>query len=218
MSQAVTMRPMAATELGLRERKKQRTRQQIADTARRLFLARGFDDVPVAEIAREAEVSEATVFNYFPTKEDLVFNRMEVFEEELIGAIRDRGEGESIVEAFGRFVLRPRGYLASDDPAATEGMRAAARLITGSPALLAREREILDRYTDALGAFLAQERRMTADDPEPWVMANALIGVHRALIAYTHRQALAEVPNRRIARNVVRHGKRALALLEQGLG
>lgn len=208
---------MASTELGLRERKKQRTRQQIADTARRLFLERGFDDVPVAEIAREAEVSEATVFNYFPTKEDLVFNRMEVFEEELLDAIRDRAEDESIVAAFGRFVLRARGYLASDDPAATAGMRATARLITGSPALLAREREILDRYTDALGTFLAQERRMSPGDPEPWVMANALIGVHRALIAYTHRQALAEVPNRRIARNVVRHGKRALALLEQGL-
>jgi AcrR family transcriptional regulator len=218
MNQAVTIRSMTTTEVGLRERKKQRTRQQIADTARRLFLARGFDDVPVAEIAREAEVSEATVFNYFPTKEDLVFSRMEVFEEELLDAIRDRADSETIVEAFGRFVLRPRGYLASDDPSATEGMRAAARLITGSPALLAREREILDRYTDALAAFLAEELRMTPDDPEPWVMANALIGVHRALIAYTHRQALAEVPNRRIARNVVRHGKRALALLDQGLG
>lgn len=209
---------MTAAEVGLRERKKQRTRQQIADTARRLFSERGFDEVPVAEIAREAEVSEATVFNYFPTKEDLVFNRMEDFEQELLDAIRDRPEGESIVQAFGRFVLRPRGFLASDDPIATEGMRAAARLITGSPALLAREREILDRYTDTLGAFLAQEGRIAPDDPEPWVMANALIGVHRALIAYTHRQALAEVPNRRIARNVVRHGKRALALLQQGLG
>ncbi|MGN6869947.1 MAG: TetR/AcrR family transcriptional regulator [Solirubrobacteraceae bacterium] len=217
MSQTATIRSMTTTEVGLRERKKQRTRQQIADTARRLFLERGFDDVPVAEIAREAEVSEATVFNYFPTKEDLVFSRMEVFEEELLGAIRGRAEGESIVQAFGRFVLHPRGYLASDDPVATEGMRATARLITGSPALLAREREVLDRYTDALAAFLAQERRMTSDDPEPWVMANALIGVHRALIAYTHRQALAEIPNRRIARNVVRHGKRALAQLEQGL-
>jgi AcrR family transcriptional regulator len=209
---------MRSMTTGLRERKKQRTRQQIADTARRLFSERGFDEVPVAEIAREAEVSEATVFNYFPTKEDLVFNRMEDFEQELLAAIRDRADDESIVQAFGRFVLRPRGFLASDDPAATEGMRSAARLITGSPALLAREREILDRYTDTLAAFLAQEQRMAPQEPEPWVMANALIGVHRALIAYTHRQALAEVPNRRIARSVVKHGKRALAVLEQGLG
>ncbi|SRR5579884_3042133 len=209
---------MATTEPGLRERKKQRTRELIADTAWRLFLERGFDEVPVAEIAREAEVSEATVFNYFPTKEDLVFNRMEAFEQELLEAIRHRPEGDSILDAFGGFVLRPRGFLASDDPAATEGMRAVARLMTGSPALMARQREILDGYTDALAVLLAEEQRMAPDAPEPWVMANALIGLHRALIAYTHRQALAEVPNRRIARNVVTHGKRALALLEQGLG
>jgi AcrR family transcriptional regulator len=209
---------MATTELGLRERKKQRTRQLIADTAWRLFSERGFDAVPVAEVARVAEVSEATVFNYFPTKEDLVFHRMEAFEDELVETVRDRPEGESVVQAFGRFVLRPRGFLASDEPAATEGMRAAARVLTGSPALIARQREILDRYTDTLAALLAEERKLGPGDPEPWVMANALIGVHRALIAYTHRQALDEVPNRRIARNVVTHGKRALAILEQGLG
>ena len=134
-----------ASELGLRELKKQRTRQLIADTAWRLFAERGFDAVPVAEIAREAEVSEATVFNYFPTKEDLVFHRMEAFEDELLDAIRERGEDESIVEAFGRFVLRPRGFLGSDDPEATEGMRRVAWVMTGSQALQAREREILDR-------------------------------------------------------------------------
>ena len=206
-----------AAELGLRELKKQRTRQLIADTAWRLFAERGFDAVPVAEIAREAEVSEATVFNYFPTKEDLVFHRMEAFEDELLTAIRDRGEGESIVEAFGRFVLRPRGFLGSDDPEATEGMRRVAWVMTGSQALQAREREILDRYTSTVAALIAEERGMSAGDPEPWVMANALIGVHRALVSYTHRQALEGVPNRRIARNVLRHGKRALAILEQGI-
>ena len=206
-----------ATELGLRERKKLRTRQQIADTAWRLFAERGFDEVPVAEIARAAEVSEATVFNYFPTKEDLVFHRMEAFEDELLTAIRGRGEGESIVEAFGRFVLRPRGFLGSDDPEATDGMRRVARVMTGSPALQARERQILDRYTSTMAALIGEERGMSAGDPEPWVMANSLIGVHRALVSYTHRQALEGVPNRRIARNVLRHGKRALAILEQGI-
>ncbi len=206
-----------ATELGLRERKKQRTRELIADTAWRLFSERGFEEVPVAEIAREAEVSEATVFNYFATKEDLVFHRMEAFEQELLEAIRGRAEEESIVDAFGRFVLRPRGYLGSDDPVATDGMRATARLMTGSPALQARQRDILDRYTETLAALLADERGAAPDDPESWVMANALIGVHRALIAYTHRQALAEVPNRRIARNVVTHGRRALGRLEAGI-
>jgi AcrR family transcriptional regulator len=206
------------TEVGLRERKKQRTRELIANTAWRLFAERGFDEVPVAEIAGAAEVSEATVYNYFPTKEDLVFHRMEAFEQELLGAIRERPEGESIVQAFSRFVLKPRGFLASDDPGASDGMRAVAQVITGSPALLARERGILESYTGTLAAHVAQERGMAADDVEPWVVASALIGVHRALIAYTHRQALAGVENRRIACNVRNHGKRALALLEHGIG
>jgi hypothetical protein len=59
---------------------------------------------------------------------------------------------------------------------------------------------------------------VAADDVEPWLIANALIGLHRALISYTHRQALAGVSNRRIARNMVTHGQRALELLEHGIG
>ncbi len=207
-----------ATEMGLRERKKQRTHQLIADTAWRLFAERGFDHVTVAEIAAEAEVSEATVFNYFPTKEDLVFGRMEAFEEQLLSAIRDRPEGESIVAAFGRFVLEPRGFLVSDDPRARDGMRAAARIIRGSPALLTRQREIYERYTSTVAAFIAEERGVAADDVEPWVIANALIGLHRALIDYVHGQALAGVENRQIARRLRAQGKRALAALEHGVG
>jgi AcrR family transcriptional regulator len=207
-----------ATDIGLRERKKQRTRQLIAETAWKLFAERGFDQVPVAEVASAAEVSEATVFNYFPTKEDLVFHGMQAFEQQLLGAIRERGPEESIAQAFGRFVLTPRGFLASNDPGAREGMRAAARIITGSPALMAREREILESYTDALAALIAEEGGMGAGDVEPWVVANALIGVHRAVIGYVHRQALAGVENRRIARNMRAQGKRALARLERGIG
>ena len=206
-----------SAELGLRERKKQRTRQQIADAAWRLFAERGFDQVPISQIAAKAEVSEATVFNYFEIKEDLVFHRMEAFEDELLDAIRDRAPGESIVQAFGGFVLKPRGFLARDDPAATEGMRTVARVMS-SPTLQAREREILERYTETLAGLIAQERGADAADVEPWVAANALIGLHRALIAYTHRQALAGVDNRRIARNLRAQGKRALAALEHGLG
>jgi AcrR family transcriptional regulator len=206
------------TQLGLRELKKQRTRELIADTAWRLFAEHGFEAVPVAQIAAVAEVSEATVFNYFPTKEDLVFHRMEAFEHELLSAIRDRRAGESIAHAFGRFALKPRGFLASDDPAATEAMRAVARVMTGSPALQSRQRDIFERFTSTLAAFIAEERQMAADDVEPWVIANALIGLHRALISYTHRLALAGVPNRQIARKVTAHGKRALALLDQGIG
>src|SRR5215213_9281362 len=98
---------MSATP-GLRERKKQQTRQAIADTARRLFSERGFDAVTVAEIARAADVAEKTVFNYFPTKEDLFYSRLEAFEEELLAAIRGRPGGESAIAAFRDFLMARR--------------------------------------------------------------------------------------------------------------
>src|SRR5512139_1460209 len=72
--------------IGLRERKKERTRREIADAAQALFRARGFDRVTVAEIAAASEVSEGTVFNYFPTKEDLFWSGMDVFEARLVEA------------------------------------------------------------------------------------------------------------------------------------
>src|SRR5260370_10636313 len=65
--------------MGLRELKKEQTRRLIADTAWRLFTERGFDQVSVAEVAREAQVAEATVFNYFPAKEDLFYWRLGAF-------------------------------------------------------------------------------------------------------------------------------------------
>src|SRR6266545_2502422 len=110
------MSTIESPQPGLRERKKEQTRQLIAETARRLFSERGFERVTVAEVARAAEVSQQTVFNYFPTKEDLVYWRLQSFEDELLSTIRDRAPGESVLTAFGRFLLVPRGLLASDDP------------------------------------------------------------------------------------------------------
>ncbi len=203
---------------GLRERKKAQTRQAIREAALRLFSERGFQGVTVAEIADEANVSVATVFNYFPTKEDLVYGRMETFEEELLRAVRGRPEGESILTAFGRFVLTPRGFLQTADEEAKRGLTAVTRVITGSPALLAREQQILERYTQSLAAQIADETGAARNDVEAWVAANALIGVHRALLDYVRREVLAGTDNRAIASGVRSEGMRALALLEKGLG
>src|ERR687887_565894 len=156
---------------GLRERKKQQTRRLIADTARRLFAERSFEAVTVAEVAREADVSEATVFNYFPTKEDLFYSGLEAFEEELLSSIRDREPGESVLAAFGRFVLQPRGLLAAKDPDAIERLAAITRVISDSPALLAREQQIFAGYTASLAALIAEETGAEADAVEPWVAA-----------------------------------------------
>ncbi len=205
---------MATTELGLRERKKQQTRELIAETARALFAERGFEAVTVAEIARTADVSEKTVFNYFPTKEDLVYWRLETFEEELLAAVRGRKPGESALAAFARFILVPRGLLSEGDVA--ERFAGVARMIESSPALVAREQQVFARYTESLAAVLAEETN--AEGPEPWVAANAMMGVHRALVSHARRRVVEGVRNPTLARDVRARGRRAVALLEHGLG
>ena len=203
---------------GLRERKKEQTRQLIAETARGLFTERGFEHVTVAEIARVADVSEQTVFNYFPTKEDLVFWRLESFEQDLLTTIRGRSPGESVLAAFKRFVLMQRGLLGKADPEARELLTAIARMITESPSLLAREQQIFAGYTGSLAVLIADERGADPSDVEPWVAANALMGVHRALVQYTRQRVVAGARHPRLARDVRAQADQAFTLLEQGLG
>jgi AcrR family transcriptional regulator len=208
---------------GLRERKKQQTRQLIAEIARRRFAEDGFERVTVAEIAREADVAEKTVFNYFPTKEDLFYHRLESFEAELLSAIRERGPGETVLDAFKRFLLAPRGVFASlgagDARAARDRRRTVTRVITDSPALLAREQQVFKHYTESLAALLAEETGARVGDVEPWVAATALLGVHRALIDFVRRRTLAERDEpARLARDVRAQAEHAFALLEAGLG
>lgn len=211
----------------LRERKKQHTRQLIAEIARRRFAERGFERVTVAEIAREAEVSEKTVFNYFATKEDLVYWRLEAFEQELLDTIRERAEGESVLEAFGRFVRAPRGLLGDHDEQAREELAALTRTIVSSPALRAREQQIFEGYTRSLAALLEQETRGGAPDAadgggapgvDSWVVANALMGVHRALVDFTRARVVAGARHPELADEVRAEADRALAVLERGLG
>src|SRR5918911_1222442 len=161
-------------EAGLRERKKRQTRELIAATALRLFAERGFERVPVAESARAADVSEQTVFNYFPTKEDLVYWRLGAFEDELLATVRDRAPGESALAAFRRFVLAQRGLLGRFDESAREQLVAFTRMISESPALLAREQQILAGYTASLARLLAAETGAPEDAVEAAVAAEAL--------------------------------------------
>jgi AcrR family transcriptional regulator len=170
----------------------------------------------VAEVAREADVSEKTVFNYFPTKEDLVYWRLSTFEEELLDTIRGRAAGESVLAAFGRFVRAPRGLLASGDAEARERLAALSRMIASSPALLAREQQIFAGYTDSLAALVAEETG--ASGIEPWVVANAMMGVHRALVSFARDRIVAGAASPGLARAVRAEADRALARLADGLG
>jgi AcrR family transcriptional regulator len=85
---------------GLREQKKAQARAAMADAAADLFGRHGYADVAMAQIARAAGVSEQTLYNYFPTKESLVFDRADRFETALLQVVAGRPEATSPVEAF----------------------------------------------------------------------------------------------------------------------
>jgi AcrR family transcriptional regulator len=200
------------TPLGLRERKKQRTRAGIADAALELFTGRGFDAVTVAEVARAAEVSEATVFNYFRTKEDLVFDRLDQFWSQLIDSVDHRASGDGVVDAVQRFLLVQRPMVQT--PEHEERLAAITRMIATSPALLARERASYDQAAIALAEVIA---RTTSIGSDAVAAAQMLLGVHRSLVAYTREQVLAGTAGATLARRVAARTRSGYALLRTGL-
>ncbi|MFF4011084.1 TetR/AcrR family transcriptional regulator [Streptomyces sp. NPDC001717] len=171
--------------MGLREIKKQQTRTAIADAALPLFLERGFDQVTVAEVARHAGVSTNTVFNYFPAKEDLFFDRQAEVENHLAALVRDRTPGTCPVEAVRDDLL---SALRQDAP--VFGAPSFWQVIEDSPALRAREREIGERIEAALATALASE---TPGDT-PLLIAGALAGTHRAALRELRRRVMSGQP------------------------
>ncbi|MFD0788321.1 TetR/AcrR family transcriptional regulator, partial [Micromonospora azadirachtae] len=141
-----------STDSGLRERKKQQTRQAISDVATRLFLERGYDRVTIAEIAAAAGVAKMTVTNYFPRKEDLVLDIADEFVALLARTAATRPAGEPVLDA-----LRRRYVDAVSRREAVVGFAGApfVRLVEESLALTARLRELFELRERALAAQLA---------------------------------------------------------------
>jgi AcrR family transcriptional regulator len=196
--------------MSLRESKKLRTRQEIADRAMQLFAQRGFDRVTVAEVAAAADVSEKTVYNYFPTKEDLFFDEVPAREAALVAAIRGREPGESVLAALRRLQAGECPRLCSP------GFATFARIIEESTALKAKELEVMSRFvqvlTDALQAELA------VDERDARIAAGLLVSVHRQLFRAARKQALAGKHGPAAARRLRADLDRAYHVLEHGLG
>jgi AcrR family transcriptional regulator len=196
--------------VGLRETKKLRTRQEIADTAMRLFATRGFDHVTVAEVAEEAGVSEKTVFNYFPTKEDLFYDEVPAREEALRQAIRGRRPGESILTALHRLQSRECQRLSSP------GFAGFARVIEESPALRAKELEVMARFVLVLTESIRDE--LGVDERDARVAAGLIVSIHRQLFLAARKQALEGKHGPAAARRLRADLERAYQFLEHGLG
>jgi AcrR family transcriptional regulator len=197
---------------GLRERRKQQTRQAISDTATAMFAARGFDHVTIAEVAEAAGVAKMTVTNYFARKEDLVFDRAEGIIRHLADVVATRAPGESMLAAIRRdyaeAVARADVTLGLSSPEF-------ARMIVGSPALISRALEMLDQREQALGDAIAAE--LGDDGSQPRVVAALLASVHRVLSAEATQRSLAGQPRAEICAWLAGAATAAFDLLEPAL-
>ena len=211
-SNHTTERPV----VGLRERKKQHTRERIAAVALELFLAHGFEAVTIADVALHADVDAKTIYNYFAGKPDLVYHRLDDWKDSLLTTVAGRPAGEPVLAAFSRFLLAQQGFLG--DEAATARLRAVTTMIVRSPSLLAHEDRVYAGFIAALAELLAAETRAQPGDVRPSVVAHALIGLHRSLVAYVRAGTLAGVPNATLRRGVRSQARQALFTLEHGLG
>ncbi len=144
---------------GLRELKKARTRRQIVDTAARLFAERGFEHVTVNDVARAAEISQQTVYNYFPAKEDLVTDRDELVQERLSQLIRDRPPGTSPAAAIRPLVLGNVASIAAIPPAQWPGEIGYLALI--SPTVHRLSLEMTDRQASVVARAILDTTDVT---------------------------------------------------------
>ncbi|GAA5165661.1 MULTISPECIES: TetR/AcrR family transcriptional regulator [Amycolatopsis] len=158
--------------LTLRERSRQMAGREISDTALRLFTEQGFEQTTIAQIAREAGVSQRTLFRYFGTKEDLIGGDEEMFAAVLVDTVRRQPADVSAWTA-----LRA-GFLATLSSGRPDQLLERMRVILGTASLRARFIEKRLRMQDALLPVV--EARMGIEDPGPDPRARALIAAAAA--------------------------------------
>jgi AcrR family transcriptional regulator len=202
--------------MSLRERKKAQTRTRIADVATALFAQRGFHAVTVGEIAEAAGVAKQTVFNYFPQKEDLVFDRAAEIEASIVATLRDRDADTTAVDAFRAFTRAFWERIAALSPDRPQA--GFFTLIHETPTLRSYGREITARGLDRLAEAIAQEAQAQPGDLRPRALAAALLGTNSAVFdAALPRLAAGEHP-RAFVGDLLARADEAFDLVADGFG
>ncbi|MEU1181783.1 helix-turn-helix domain-containing protein [Streptomyces sp. NPDC005820] len=205
----------AEATMGLRERKKLQTAMRIYRTAVELFMERSFDEVSVQEIADASEVSKMTVFNYFGTKEDLVFRPMEEHFFDAARAVRERPSGESAVEAVRRQFLE---MVEARDPAVgLHGEPFARRIrsvVMATPVLRERAYLLSEKGARELADLLTEE---TGDATLAVIAAATITAARNALVEEHHRRIDAGETVDAVAADAAARARSAFALVEGGL-
>jgi AcrR family transcriptional regulator len=169
-----------------RSRKRLATRQGISDAATRLFIERGFDQVTVDEIAAAADVGRMTVFNHFPRKEDMFFDRDEEGREMLRQALRQRDPGTSPIEALRLLAHR---LIAERSPAIEFSARSQSfiKAIEKSETLKARARAIRDELAEVMTVALSECVGRDPGDPDAHLAAALLLATWTVAFIQAHR-------------------------------
>ena len=169
-----------------RSRKRLVTRQGISVAATRLFLERGFDHVTVDEIAAAADVGRMTVFNHFPRKEDMFFDRDEEGREVLREALRQRDPRVAPIETLRLLAHR---LVAEQSPLVrfTAGSRGTIEAIEGSETLKARARAIRDEIAQVLTVALSECVGREPTDPAAHLAAGLLLATWTVGLIQAHR-------------------------------
>ncbi len=175
-----------STPSDLRSRKRLATRQSISNAATRLFLERGFDQVTVDEIAAAADVGRMTVFNHFPRKEDMFFDRDEEARETVRDALRRRDPQVTPLETLRllahRVVAEQRPYVEF-----SARSRDFVETIARSEALKARARAIRDETARLVAAALSGCVGRPPDDPGAQLAAGLLLATWSVAFLQAHR-------------------------------
>jgi AcrR family transcriptional regulator len=174
------------TETGLRELKKTRTRRAIADAAARLFAERGYEQVAVSDVARAAEVSEQTVYNYFQTKEQLVTDLHQYFQDELGRLIRERAPGTSPAAAIRELALTAVEGIRRVPPGQWRGELGYLAAI--SPAVYRLLLEMSDRQASAIAAAISDSSTVAPEIAK--LQGMALAGVFQIIITEAGQRTL----------------------------
>lgn len=143
-----------STRLGLRDRKKAQTRDRLADVAAALFAEHGYDEVSIQDVARHADVSDQTVYNYFPAKHDLVLDRAEEIRQRYGRVLAERPSRTSPAEALRRLVDADIQRFFDDDPVLARGQFPA--LCLGSPVLRRFALESREQQTNTIADAITQ--------------------------------------------------------------
>jgi len=203
---------------GLRERKRRLTRHLISDTATAMFASRGFDAVKVTEIADRANISMKTLYNYFPTKEAMVFDDADELIEDVAAALRERRDGMPVTDAFvGALQGNMYRYDLLDDELAASVAMTFAALVKQTPALHAHWLEIQDRIGRAAARELALQAGAEPADPRAALAGWALGGLIQVDMDSRVRHIRAGKRGAELRHAVAGDVRQAAELLETGL-